>query len=163
MRFHPLYSLKHLMQHLLLWLIVKSPSRRLAEVAHLLDLTYKAGGCTALRQRRCWCFRPLNLNPATPTSLVMPQPCKSYHADLPLLLDYSAHLQSACGCALQPSIPLTQTVVQRSERGFIPTLSRLASAADRAVRRCERIDNLSSSGGMVPWVLRPAASMLFHP
>jgi len=110
-----------------------------SEVAHFEIWNDKAGDAPPVDSGDGLVFPDLNLtHPERPTSLVMPAPCKFISEDLPL-----------CSVIRPTSIPLagataaahflTDTGLFRGQsEAFFTALFRLAAAADRAVRKCDR-------------------------
>ena len=110
-----------------------------SEVAHFEIWNDKAGDAPPVDSGDGLVFPDLNLtHPESPTSLVMPAPCKFISEDLPL-----------CSIIRPTSIPLagamaaahflTDTGLFHGQSdAFFTALFTLAAAADRAVRECDR-------------------------
>jgi len=107
------------------------------EVAHFEIWNDKAGDAPPVDSGDGLVFPDLNQNPATTTNRVMPTPCKFISEDLPLC---SVIRPTSIGLAGATAVVqfLTDTGLFHGQSDkFFHTLSSLAAAADRAVRRCE--------------------------
>lgn len=107
------------------------------EVAHFEIWNDKAGDAPPVDSGDGLVFPDLNQNPATTTSLVMPQPCKFISTDLPLCSVIRPTSNQLAGAVAVVQF-LTETgLFQGQSEAFLHTLLSLAVAADRAVRQCD--------------------------
>jgi hypothetical protein len=108
-----------------------------SEVAHFEIWNDKAGDAPPVDSGDGLVFPDLNLNPATTTSQVMPNPCKFISEDLPLCSIIRPTSIRQAG-AMAAARFLTDTGLFHGQSdAFFQTLFTLAAAADRAVRVCD--------------------------
>jgi hypothetical protein len=104
------------------------------EVAHFEIWNDKAGDAPPVDSGDGLVFPDLNQDPATTTSLVMPRPCKFISEDLPLCSIIRPTSNSLAGAvATLEFLSATGLFTGQSET-FFRVLTRLAVAADKAVR-----------------------------
>jgi hypothetical protein len=107
------------------------------EVAHFEIWNDKAGDAPPANSGDGLVFPDLNQNPATTTSLVMPQPCKFISDDLPLCSVIRPTSTSLAGAVATVQFFTETGLFSGQSNAFFHTLLSLAVAADRAVRDCD--------------------------
>jgi len=107
------------------------------EVAHFEIWNDKAGDAPPVDSGDGLVFPDLNQNPATTTNLVMPQPCKFISEDLPLCSIIRPTSIGLAGATAAVQFLTATGLFDGQSNAFFHTLSSLAAAADRAVRRCD--------------------------
>jgi hypothetical protein len=105
------------------------------EVAHFEIWNDKAGDAPPVDSGDGLVFPDLNQDPATTTSLVMPRPCKFISEDLPLCSVIRPTSDSLAGAVAAAEFLSATGLFTGQSDAFFRVLTRLAVAADKAVRQ----------------------------